>query len=169
MASNNSEPGWMKSLYDELYQIAERALASERPGHSLQPTLLVNDACLKLMEQRNLATADRLDLLAAGARIIRWLLVDYSRKRKAKKRGEGKRQALEMEIPDDANPVDVSLLHEGLEALSKVHPRAAIVVELKFFGGMSNSEVAEFLQVGLRTVTSDWTYAKGWLGRFLSS
>jgi len=158
----------MRPLYDELYRIAELALASEQPGHSLQPTLLVNDACLKLMAQRNLATASRLELLAAGATTIRRLLVDYARSRKASKRG-GKKFPLEMDVPEVDRRVDVSLVHEGLEALSRVHPRAATVVELMFFGGMTQAEVADFLQIAPQTVSVDWVYAKGRLGKFLST
>ena len=83
----DDKTGWENSLYDQLHRIAQDALAKETPGHSLQPTLLVNDAYLRLLEQNNLDPADRLRMMAAGANIIRRLLVDYARTRKAEKRG----------------------------------------------------------------------------------
>lgn len=164
-AANN----WQQSIYDQLHQLAERALAGESPGHSLQPTLLVNDAYVRLLEQKNVDPADRSLVIAAGATIIRRLLVDYARRRKAKKRGGagGRGIPLHISVSNDANPLDILHLNDALEALGKKSARAAQVVELKFFGGLSGEEAARQLGVSLRTVNSDWRFAKAWLYREL--
>ena len=104
-ANHIDEEAWHPSVYEQLHQIAERALKRESPGHSLQPTLLVNDAYLRLLEQRNVNPEDRSAVMAAGANIIRRLLVDYARKRKALKRGgeKGRGNRLHLSIADNAN------------------------------------------------------------------
>lgn len=162
---------WQASVYDQLHRLAVGALARETPGHSLQPTLLVHDAYLKLREQRNIDDADRSQVMAAGATIIRRLLVDYARTRKAQKRGgpDGRGLPLHISVADSANQLDVLELNDALEALAADNPRAAQVVELKFFGGLSGHEIAEQLSVSLRTVNNDWRFAKAWLYRTLST
>lgn len=169
-ANQNGKGHWHPSVYAELHEIAERALRRESPGHSLQPTLLVNDAYLRLLEQRNISLADRSLVMAAGATIIRRLLVDYARKRKSQKRGgkQGRGNQLHVSIADNANHLDVLELNDALEALGKQRSRAAQVVELKFFGGLTSEEVGEHIGVSLRTVKSDWRFAKAWLYRELS-
>ena len=164
-------PGWQKSIYEQLHRLAEGALARETPGHSLQPTLLVNDAYLKLLEQRNINIADRSQVMAAGGTIIRRLLVDYARTRKAKKRGgaDGRGIPLHISIADSANRLDVLELNDALEALSSENSRAAHIVEMKYFGGLSGEEIAEQTGVSLRTVNNDWRFAKAWLYHKLSS
>ncbi len=163
--------GWQSSIYEQLHLLAERALARETPGHSLQPTLLVNDAYLKLVDQKNVDPADRSQVMAAGGTIIRRLLVDYARTRKAQKRGgpDGRGIGLHISVADSARQLDVLELNDALEALGAENPRAAQVVELKFFGGLSGEEIAEQLDVSLRTVNNDWRFAKAWLYRTLSS
>ena len=160
-------PAWQESIYDQLHRLAERALARETPGHSLQPTLLVNDAYLKLLEQKNIDPADRSQVMAAGATIVRRLLVDYARTRKAQKRGgaDGRGIPLNVSVADSAKQLDVLELNDALKTLGKDKPRVAQVVELKFFGGLSTEEIAAQLGVSLGTVTNDWTFAKAWLYR----
>ena len=162
-ASNSAD--WQDSVYDQLHQLAQRALAKETTGHSLQPTLLVNDAYLRLLEQRNVDPGDRSQVMAAGATIIRRLLVDYARKRKAKKRGgaAGRGNSLNVSIADSAKDMDILELNDALDALCGENPRAARVVEAKFFGGLTAEEIAEQLAVSLRTVNNDWRFAKAWL------
>lgn len=162
---------WQNSVYDQLHRVAQGALARETPGHSLQPTLLVNDAYLKLLEQKNVDPADRSQVMAAGATIIRRLLVDYARTRKAQKRGGpgGRGIPLHISLADSANHLDVLELNDALFALGEVNARAAEVVELKFFGGLSGEEIAEQLEVSLRTVNKDWRFAKAWLYRTMST
>ncbi len=162
---------WQNSVYDQLHRLAQGALQRETPGHSLQPTLLVHDAYLKLLEQKNVDPADRSQVMAAGATIIRRLLVDYARTRKAQKRGgpDGRGIPLHISVADSARQLDVLELHDALVALGDVNARAAQVVELKFFGGLSGDEIAEQLDVSLRTVNNDWRFAKAWLYRALNS
>ena len=170
--TNQIEEGnWHHSIYKQLREIAEKALKRETPGHSLQPTLLVNDAYLRLLEQRNVNPEDRSAVMAAGANIIRRLLVDYARKRKTLKRGgeKGRGKELHVSIVDNANVLDVLELNDALERLGEQHPRAAQVVELKFFGGLTSEEIGEQVGVSLRTVKSDWRFAKAWLYRELGS
>lgn len=156
---------WRDSIYEQLHRLAEGALARETPGHSLQPTLLVNDAYLRLLDQKNVNPDDRSQVMAAGATIIRRLLVDYARKRKAEKRGGkvGRGEPLHLSVAVGANPVDVLELNDAIDALAKDSPRAAQVVELQFFGGLFGEEIAAQLGVSLRTVRNDWRYAKAWL------
>ncbi|MEQ8788437.1 MAG: ECF-type sigma factor [Pirellulaceae bacterium] len=160
---------WNQSIYDQLHRLAEKALTRERAGHSLQPTLLVHDAYLRLQEQRNLNSADRSLVLAAGATIIRRLLIDYARRRRRQKRGGpgGRGIPLHVSVPDDAKGLDVLELNDALEALAKELPRAARIVELKFFGGLTGEEIAQQLGISLRTVNNDWKFAKAWLYREL--
>ncbi len=162
---------WQNSVYDQLHRLAQGALKRETPGHSLQPTMLVNDAYLKLLEQKNVDPADRSQVMAAGATIIRRLLVDYARTRKAQKRGgpDGRGIPLHISVADSAKQLDVLELNDALEALGAENARAAQVVELKFFGGLSGDEIAEQLGVSLRTVNNDWRFAKAWLYRTLST
>ncbi len=164
------EDTWQSSIYVQLHQMAERALNNERPGHSLQPTLLVNDAYLRLLEQRNVSFDNRSTVMAVGATIIRRLLVDYARKRKSKKRGgeRGRGRSLCVSIVGETNLLDTLELNDALEVLSEQRPRSAQVVELKFFGGLTSDEISEQLCVSVRTVKNDWRFAKAWLYRELS-
>ncbi len=112
---------------------------------------------------------DRAQVLAVGANIIRRLLVDYARKRKAEKRGgeTGRGFQLHVSLPGNANVIDVVELNDVLEKLAQKRERTAQVVELKFFGGMTSDEIAEELGISLRTVKNDWRFAKAWLYRQL--
>ena len=170
-SSDQGPADWPASVYDQLHRLARGALNRETPGHSLQPTMLVNDAYLKLLEQKNIDPTDRSQVMAVGATIIRRLLVDYARTRKAKKRGgsEGRGVPLNISVAESASDLDVLELNDALESLGKTSPRAAEVVELKFFGGLSGEEIAAQLDVSLRTVQNDWRFAKAWLYRELSA
>jgi len=165
----NDENAWHQSICDQLHRLAEKALTRETPGHSLQPTLLVNDAYLRLLEQKNVDPSDRSLMMAAGSTIIRRLLVDYARRRKAQKRGgaDGRGIPLHISVTNNASNFDVLELNDALEALAREASRAAQVVELKFFGGLTGEEVSKHLGVSLRTVNNDWRFAKAWLYREL--
>lgn len=172
IASQMTEPDrqddrkdWRDSIYEQLHRLAEGALARETPGHSLQPTMLVNDAYLRLLDQKNVDSDDRSRVMAVGATIIRRLLVDYARKRKAQKRGgnQDRENALHLSVVEDASPLDVLELNDAMEALAKESPRAAQIVELQFFGGLTGEEISQQLGVSLKTVRNDWRYAKAWL------
>ncbi len=160
---------WNESIYGQLHHLAEKALRRELAGHSLQPTLLVNDAYLRLLEQRNLDPADRSMVLAAGATIIRRLLIDYARRRRRQKRGgpQGRGIPLHISVAESAKTLDLLELNDALEALAEQLPRAAKIVELKFFGGLTGEEISLQLGISLRTVNNDWKFAKAWLYREL--
>lgn len=167
----SDEETFQHSIYQQLYEIAQNALKGESPGHSLQPTLLVNDAYLRLLDQRNIHPDDRSLVMAAGATIIRRLLVDYARKRKRMKRGgeNGRGKELHVTIVDNTNQIQLLELNDVLDLFSQRWPRAARVVELKFFGGLTGPEIAEQIGVSLRTVKNDWQFAKAWLYRELGA
>ena len=162
----------VEKFYGELRRIAELQLRRENKNHTLQPTALVHEAFLKLSKQRKLEEKSRTSMLAAGAKLMRRVLVDHARKRNAVKRG-GTYQRLLLEddvqltvSPND--PVDIVIMDDLIESLSKASDRAARLVELRFFGGLTNAEVAETLAVSPRTVDNDWRFARAWIRRELS-
>ena len=150
-------------LYDELRRVARRQMGHERPGHTLHPTGLVHEAYLKLAGNLDVAVEDRAHFLAIAARAMREVLVDAARRRQARKRGgEWKRTLLATDVlAADAPAVEI------LERLEGVDPRLRRVVELRFFGGLTEEEVAEVLDLTSRTVRRDWVRARAWLYREL--
>ena len=156
-------------VHDELRRLARRQMAGERPGRTLQPTALVNEAYLRLADLRQMQWQDRAHFFAMAARVMRRILVDAARSRGYQKRGGGAQrvsftQALAVA---EAPSTDVVKLDDALEALARVDARKSRVVELRFFGGLSVDETAEVLQVSRETVKRDWTFAKLWLLRRL--
>jgi RNA polymerase sigma factor (TIGR02999 family) len=161
-------------IYGELRRVAERYLGRERRNHTLQPTALVHEAWLRLQNERGVQWQGRTHGLALGAQAMRRLLVDHGRHQKREKRGGGAQPiALDDLIKASetgAVPVeDLLTLENALSRLEAIDPRAAQVVVLRFFSGMSNPEVAEHLGLSLRTVESDWTHARAWLKRELAA
>ena len=160
-------------IYGELRRVARRYLDRERRNHTLQPTALVHEAWLKLQKERGAEWQGRTHGLALGAQAMRRLLVDHGRHQKREKRGGG---AAAVSLDDlmkaaatAAVPIeDLLVLEEALTRLESVDARAAQVVMLRFFSGMSNPEVAEHLGLSLRTVEGDWTHARAWLKRELA-
>jgi RNA polymerase sigma-70 factor, ECF subfamily len=161
----------LAAMQAELHDLAHRQLARERANHTLQTTALVNEAFLRLVEQRNLASADRPTFLAAAAQTIRRVLVDHARARQRQKRGGGAvlMSLNDAEHADRSRGVDVLDLHAAMEDLAADHPRAARVVELRFFAGLSIEETAAALNVSPRTVAGDWSFARAWLRRAMAS
>ena len=160
-------------IYGELRRVAGRYLKKERQNHTLQPTALVHEAWLKLQNEHNPHWAGRTHGLALGAQAMRRLLVDHGRHQKREKRGAGIQPlALDEMIKAGTTggiPIeDLLTLEDALTRLEAIDSRAAQVVSLKFFSGMSTPEVAEYLQVSVRTVEADWTHARAWLKRELS-
>jgi RNA polymerase sigma factor (TIGR02999 family) len=158
-------------FYAEMRAIAERLFASEARGHTLQPTAVVNEACLRLLSTSKLPEVPEEERLALAARVLRQVLVDHHRKRTADKRGAG---AIRIEIgPDVISPaeteVDFEAIHAALERLRALHRRQAEVVALRVFGGLSMDAVAAALAVSRRTAEADWTVARAWLRRELSA
>lgn len=152
----------------ELRKIAERAMARERKDHTLQPTLLADEAFMKLVGQDNIDWQGRTQFYAYAAIAIRRILVDHARAHKANKRGGGhERVAMEsmdqLGDTDGPRPIDVLDLDEALESLAKLDERQARIVELKFFGGMGIDQIAHVMGVSPRTVNGDWAMARAWL------
>jgi RNA polymerase sigma factor (TIGR02999 family) len=156
-------------VHEELRRLARRQMAGERPGHTLQPTALVNEAYLRLVNLKQMQWQNRAHFFAMAARLMRRILVDFARSRGYQKRGGGVKQvsftqALEVA---EGQPTDVVALNDALEALADVDERKSLVVELRFFGGLSLEETADVLNVSRETVKRDWKFAKMWLLRHL--
>lgn len=160
-------------VYAELHRIAERQMRRERDGHTLNPSALVNEAFLKLFDYSQAQWQDRLHFFNFAARLMRQVLVNYANARNSRKRGGGARRAPFDEALAQAERRELELddllaLDQALERLAAENERCARVVELLYFGGLSEKEVAEVLNVAERTVKRDWRYAKLWLRRELS-
>jgi RNA polymerase sigma factor (TIGR02999 family) len=156
-------------VYDELRRIARRYMRNERAGNTLQTTALVNEVYLRLVDVKNVDWQQRAQFFAISAQMMRRILVDAARARGSHKRGGG---AVRVNVDEAlvASPErDSSLLalDEALEAFSKLVPRQAKVVELRYFGGLSEEDTAEVLKISTRTVRRDWDFAKSWLTREL--
>jgi RNA polymerase sigma factor (TIGR02999 family) len=147
----------IEKAYPELHRIAQAHFQRERPGHLLQPTALVNDAWQKFVRLEAVALNDRVHFLSVCSRLMRQILVDHARRRAAHERAVA---SLRIEDRIETNTLDLDL---ALSQLEKTHPRAARVVELRYFGGMSNEEIAQCLEVSLATVKRDWVAARAWL------
>lgn len=160
----------MPLVYSELRRLAGNYLRRERPGHTLQPTALVNEAYLKLIDQRNAKWQNRAQFFGVAAQLMRRILVDHARQHQAEKRGGSDQQRLSITSAERlvAQPqVDLLALHEALNELTTIDPQQGRIVELRFFGGLSIEETAEVLGVGHATVERDWKMARAWLRRKL--
>lgn len=158
----------LKLVYARLHDMAEEQLRREGPGHTLQPTALVNEVYLKLSDQRG-PWRNRSHFYAIAAQAMRRVLVDHARARDSKKRGDGKRP---IALPEDAlaapqKEVDLLALDESLQRLAQIDAESASVVEMRFFAGMEMEAIGEFMGVSERTVRRHWVYAKAWLSREL--
>jgi len=160
-------------MYRELHRVADGYLRRERRNHTLQPTALVNEAWIRMQKEKGGEFRGRTHGLAIAAQAMRRLLIDHGRGQKRDKRGGG---AQPVELNDLMNaaaegpvPVeDLMTLEAALTRLEAIDPRAAEIVTLRFFSGMSSREVAEHLKLSLRTVEGDWAHARAWLKRELS-
>ena len=156
-------------VYDELRKLAAHYLRDERDGHTLQPTALVHEAFLRLRNVRDAKMENRAYFYGAAARVMRRVLVDHARRRGADKRG-GDRSAAELTAALD-QPVDMRMdlvaLNDALDALADIAPDKAKVVELRFFGGLTIEETAEYLDIAPATVKRHIAFARAWLFRAL--
>ena len=152
-------------VYEELRRLAASYLRRERPGHTLQPTALVHEAYMRLIEQRQLNWSNRAHFMALAAVMMRRILVNHARDRIARKRGGGAEHVPLTLAGEGIGAAEVSLLdlHEALERLSEADPRKGRIVELKFFGGLTTEEIAETLGISAATVERDWKFARAWL------
>ena len=152
-------------LHSELRRIAGRLMASERRNHTLQPTVIADEAYLQLVDQQNRNWRNRAHFFAAAAQTMRHILVDYGRRRRSQKRG-GLFQRVDLDqaervgiAPDD----DVIALDEALKRLEHIDPRQSRIVELRYFGGLTEEETAEVMNTSPRTVKREWAVARVWL------
>ena len=151
--------------YEELRRIAQRSLYRERSDHTLSATALVHEAYMRLVDQTRIEFRDRAHFFAVASKVCRRILVDYARRRSAEKRGGAR---VKVTLDDAAAIVDAQsdeliALNEALEQLSGLNERLGRVVEMRYFGGLSEEETAEILGVTTRTVRRDWVKAKGFL------
>ncbi|MHB8077984.1 MAG: ECF-type sigma factor [Candidatus Krumholzibacteriia bacterium] len=157
-----------QTVYAEFHAIARRQMSHERSGHTLEPAGLVNEAMLRLLGREVLSYEDRQQFLRAASLVMRRVLVDHARARKAAKRGAGLQVTLQDEIAGPApSPLDALELDRALTRLAAAEPRWAQVAELRFLLGLEVVEVASLLGVSTATVKRDWRFAKAWLAREL--
>ncbi|HJU09541.1 MAG TPA: sigma-70 family RNA polymerase sigma factor [Candidatus Binataceae bacterium] len=157
-------------VYDELRLLASRYLRRERSGHTLQATALVHEAYLQLVDQTRVTWKDRAHFAGVAARLMRRILVDHARNGNRQKRG-GQWEKVYLdetrELSGETAP-DLVAVDEVLQEFARSYPREGSVVEMKFFAGMEAKEIAQALNVSLRTVMRDWSFAKAWLSRELT-
>jgi RNA polymerase sigma-70 factor, ECF subfamily len=152
-------------VYAELRRLAGAYMSFERGDHTLQPTALVHEAYLRLVDQRRVDWRNRAQFVGVAAIIMRRILVNHARDRAAAKRGGGvERVSLTVAVEAfDRSELDLVSLHEALERLTALEPRASRIVELKFFGGLTTHEIGEVLQLSPATAERDWSFARAWL------
>jgi RNA polymerase sigma factor (TIGR02999 family) len=157
----------MPLVFDELRVLAGVYLNRERPGHTLQPTALVNEVYLRLVDQQRVSWENRAHFFGMTARMMRRLLVNHAEARRSQKRGGGAQKVSldEVLLPGCAPEVDVLAIDLALQELEKLDARQGQVVEMRFFSGLSIAETAEALQISPATVKRDWETAKLWLRR----
>jgi RNA polymerase sigma factor (TIGR02999 family) len=155
-------------VYDELKRLARNYLRNERPGHTLQSTALVHEAYLRLV-QSPLQLQNRTHFFAVAARLMREILVDHARSRRAAKRDYRCKITLDRAVAlPQKRDVDLLALDDALDELSRLDPRQGRIVELRFFGGLSIDETSEILGISPATVKREWTTARAWLHREMS-
>jgi RNA polymerase sigma factor (TIGR02999 family) len=157
-------------VYEQLHRVAQRYMAGERSGHTLQTTALVNEVYLRLVDCEQVQWRDRAHFFAVSAQLMRRILIDFARSRGCQKRGAGIAHMSLEDAPPVCNEPDANLLalDEALKALAAIDDRKSRVVELRFFGGLSIEETAEVLDISTDTVRRDWRLARAWLLQELS-
>jgi RNA polymerase sigma factor (TIGR02999 family) len=159
----------MPLIYEELRRIAHRHLRAERPDHTLRSTELVHEAYLRLVAQQPSDLENRAHFFAVAARLMRQILVDYARNRRAAKRNHGYKVTLSHAAAiAEKQDLDVLALDGALNELGRFDPQQARIIELRFFGGLSIDETSEILEISPATVKRDWATARAWLYREMS-
>ena len=159
----------MPLVYNELRKLAKSYMRRQRPGQTLQTTALVNEAYLRLIDSSQVNWQNRTHFFAISAQLMRRILVDFARARNSLKRGGGQIQITldeKIEIPFEKE-TDLVALDEALKNLAELNPRQSQIVELRYFGGLSEEEIAATLEISVRTVRRDWSVARAWLYREL--
>ncbi len=155
----------LRIIYEELHRIAQRLMRQQGAAHTLQATALIHEAWIKLVHVENPEWEGREHFLRLAAKAMRCVLVDHARATSTLRRGEG-RKALPLEEEDaisNDEAMRVLSVNEGIESLAEVDPDLAQIVELRFFGGLQNNEIAEVMQISLRSVERGWQFARLWL------
>ena len=158
-------------VYDDLRQIARGYLRRERPGHTLQPTALVHEAYLRLIDQRRVDWRNRAQFVGLAAVMMRRVLVNHARDRSAAKRG-GHAERVPLTVAAESlavEQVDVIAIHEALDRLHDIDPRKSRIVELKFFGGLTTGEISEVMEISPATIEREWSFARAWLYDVIST
>ncbi len=157
-------------IFDELHRLASRYMRCERPGHSLQTTALVNEAYMRLVDYKRMEWQDRAHFFAVSAQSIRRILVEHARRHNLKRGGGVEHVSLEeAAVVGGGRSADLVALDEAMKRLAQFDPRKEQVIEMRFFGGLSVVETAEVLKVSPVTVMRDWSTARAWLYRELTS
>jgi len=161
----------MPVVYDELRRMARRYMRLEGPGHTLQTTALVNEAYIRLVDQKRVTWQNRAHFFGIAAQLIRRLLVDHARARHRLKRGGAvlKVEWSEQISPPVSRQMDLVALDDALNRLANLEPQKSRIVELRFFGGLSIEETAEALNISQATVKRDWSFARAWLHREMTA
>lgn len=169
-AGDGSAPDRLLPLvYDDLRRLARAYFANERTDHTLQPTALVHEAYMRLVNWDDVSWQSRAHFFAVAADVMRKILIDHARRRNTQKRDGGQKIVLDDAISfSKEKDIDLLKLDEALETLAQVDPRQARIVELRFFGGLSIAETAYILKTSETTVRRDWTFAKAWFQRELT-
>ena len=165
----HAEEQLFADVYAELHSLAARYLHRERKSHTLQPTALVHEAYLKVVGQTSVDWQGRAHFLAIAAQVMRQILVDHARRHRATKRG-GDRHRITLDenlVVETNRDVDLLALEDALTKLTKLDPRQAKMIELRFFGGLSVADVAKVMAMSLRSVEREWTMVRAWLRREL--
>ncbi len=158
-------------VYDELHRLSHHYMSGERAGHTLQTTALVNEAYVRLIDWKNVRWQNRAHFFGVSAQLMRRILVDFARSHGYEKRGGGTRPVTldDAALVVDSKGTDMVALDDALNALAELDARQSRVVELRFFGGLTNEEAAEVLKVSEATVRRDWSLARAWLHRELAA
>lgn len=162
---DGNAPGELLPLvYGELRKLAQGYMQNERSDHTLQATALVHEAYIRLVDWEKVSWQNKAHFFAVAAQVMRKILVDYAREKKARKRDFGQKLALDEAVSfSTTQEIDISALDEALENLEKFDEQQARIVELRFFGGLTIEETAHILEISPATVKREWTVAKAWL------
>jgi RNA polymerase sigma factor (TIGR02999 family) len=157
-------------VYAELRRLAAFSLRRERPGHTLQPTALVHEAYVRLVDQRDVDWRNRAQFFGLAAEMMRRILINYALEKQAAKRGGGAHRVTLSEVANVFGPLDLDLLalNRAMEQLAEIDPRKSRLVELKFFGGLTIEEIAEVMGISTATVEREWAFARSWLYRTIT-
>jgi RNA polymerase sigma-70 factor (ECF subfamily) len=172
--NRSAEEPLLREVYAELHSIADRVMRRERPGHSLQPTALINEAYLRLIGDRQLSFESRAHFFHAASRTMRRIVIDHARRKLAHRRDGGERidfDSIEYSLGNTKSPTspeDLISIHTSLEQLAVLDARQARIVELRFFAGLSVEETAEILNLSPKTIKREWALARAWFQQQLA-